>query len=421
MKDKLRSSEEHFRKDVIRRSSPWIGSLILFALLIRTITGYIKTEPGVLILIISLGFFIIPLLLRHISVRTASMFFLFNLSAVGLVGGFFNGGMQATSNVIYILLPLAGFLTNGKFGAKFAITLTLVQLLILATFEHLEYIQVFQRPAAFSRYLTLAIFLGALASYISGSVYERSRRKSEKRIFELVGVMQENARLASLGEMASGVAHEINNPLAIIVGTAEKIKRMLNDPSKSKEQIDVELDKLISIAFRAGKISKSLLTFSRDSKNDPFHLCRTGDLIKGTLSLCQERFRVHQIKLEIMDCPDVELECREGQISQVLLNLLNNAFDAVQSLPEKWVRLELKVIENKFLQFSVTDSGKGVPAEIAHKLMEPFFTTKAIGQGTGLGLSISRGIVASHHGSLILDQKSPNTRFVVQIPMFQTM
>lgn len=92
------------------------------------------------------------------------------------------------------------------------------------------------------------------------------------------------------------------------------------------------------------------------------------------------------------DIPDLKIECQPTQISQVIINLLNNAFDAVSMLPEKWVHVDVIPHGNERLKIIVTDSGQGIPDAISEKMMEPFFTTKPVGKGTGLGLSISQGI-----------------------------
>ena len=109
------------------------------------------------------------------------------------------------------------------------------------------------------------------------------------------------------------------------------------------------------------------------------------------------------------------IPCQRTQISHVLLNLLNNAFDAVQSLSKKWVRI-LVSEELQFINISVMDSGRGIPREIAEKAMHPFFTTKPLGKGTGLGLSISKAIAEAHHGRLSIDPRGPNTRVVLTLP-----
>jgi signal transduction histidine kinase len=115
-----------------------------------------------------------------------------------------------------------------------------------------------------------------------------------------------------------------------------------------------------------------------------------------------------------------DLDCREVQLSQVILNLLNNAFDAISELPNKWVHLESRMNEG-IIEIRVIDSGSGIPEELREKILQPFFTTKEVGQGTGLGLSISKGIIESHGGTLSIDIKSQNTCFVIQIPQAKTV
>ena len=106
------------------------------------------------------------------------------------------------------------------------------------------------------------------------------------------------------------------------------------------------------------------------------------------------------------------------QLGQVLLNLLSNAHDAVQALSEKWVKVAVED-RGPDLLISVTDSGPGIPTEVADRLMEPFYTTKEVGKGTGLGLSISKGIIDAHQGKIELDRHSPNTRFNITLPKFR--
>ena len=109
------------------------------------------------------------------------------------------------------------------------------------------------------------------------------------------------------------------------------------------------------------------------------------------------------------------MQCRATQISQVLLNLLNNACDAIRDLPEKWIRIGYEESVAGF-ELSVTDSGTGIDRAILDKLFQPFFTTKGVNVGTGLGLSISKGIAESHGGSLEYDSSCPNTRFILSLP-----
>ena len=228
----------------------------------------------------------------------------------------------------------------------------------------------------------------------------------------------QSAKMASLGEMAGGIAHEINNPLAIIQGKSQQLIRTIQRGKFTPEYGSEELSKIVKTSERIAKIVRGLRAFSRNAEKDPFLSFELKALFDDVLGLCSEKFKAHQIKLEISSTPSIFLQCRPVQLEQVLLNLLNNAHDAVLPLADKWIRIDSKILDGKVL-ISVTDSGCGIPPEITNKLMQPFFTTKAVGKGTGLGLSISKGILEDHHGHLRYDASSPNTRFEIELPLKQ--
>lgn len=224
-----------------------------------------------------------------------------------------------------------------------------------------------------------------------------------------------SSKMVALGEMSSGIAHEINNPLSIIVGRASQIKNLLSGDNIDKSKITELLEKIEATALRISKIIRGLKNFSRSGDEDPFVPTPLRQIIEDTLGLAQERFKNHGVELRLEDVPDVTLSCRSIQLTQVMLNLLNNAFDAVSNLPTKWVQLSYQ-LKAEGLEICVTDSGQGISEVIAQKMMMPFFTTKEVGKGTGLGLSISKGIIEAHGGSFQLNAKSQNTQFVVYIP-----
>jgi PAS domain S-box-containing protein len=228
--------------------------------------------------------------------------------------------------------------------------------------------------------------------------------------------MLQISKLSSLGEMSAGIAHEINNPLAIILGKAQHLKLVLNQESPSMDSVKRGIDVIESTSNRIARIIKGLQIFSRDGNRDAFESKSVRDLIEDTISFCHSRFKNHGTRLDIEEVPaDLALDCQATQISQVILNLLNNAFDAVQTLPEKWVRIGVSDLGAR-VEIRVSDSGTGISPEIAKKILEPFFTTKEVGKGTGLGLSISLGIVKSHGGDLRLDRTAQHTTFVINLP-----
>jgi len=235
---------------------------------------------------------------------------------------------------------------------------------------------------------------------------------------EAVRQLMASAKMSSLGEMAGGIAHEINNPLAIIQGKSKQLIKYANAGNLDPKVAAQELEKISSTTERIAKIVQGLRAFSRNADNDAVVPVDLTELMDNVMALCLERFRANGIRLDVNLDPGLTLECRSIQIEQVLINLLNNAFDVVSSLNEKWVRLDVSATDN-MIRISVTDSGKGIPDNIVDKLMQPFFTTKDIGKGTGLGLSISKGLVEQHHGRFYFDASHPNTRFIVELPMKQ--
>ena len=224
------------------------------------------------------------------------------------------------------------------------------------------------------------------------------------------------SKMASLGEMAAGIAHEINNPLLVILGKADQMRTRLAKIPADLPSLCSDLDKIETTVDRISKIVRGLRLFSRSSEKDPMRISSLSDIVSDTMELCRERFKFHEIDLKLSVGSDFRLQCRPAQISQVLMNLLSNSLDAVDMHNQKWIELRAEQARANQIRISITDSGGGIPPEVAGRMMEPFFTTKEIGRGTGLGLSISRGIIEEHSGQLFYDNTCAHTRFVIELP-----
>jgi PAS domain S-box-containing protein len=244
------------------------------------------------------------------------------------------------------------------------------------------------------------------------------RRKAEAQLEANRAQLVSSARLASLGKMAGGIAHEINNPLAIIHASADDLLRR----AKQSAPVPLEIvlrngERIQQTADRIARIIKSMRRLAREGSRDRLCSTQVSKIVEESLEVCRERFRDHSVKLLLPPIdPELHVYCREVQIAQVLVNLLQNAFDAVLEQPEdRWIRLDVRLREDAVV-FSVIDSGRGVPPEVKARIMEPFFTTKGVGKGTGLGLSISRTIIEEHSGKLELTEEAGHTCFSFRLP-----
>ncbi len=252
-----------------------------------------------------------------------------------------------------------------------------------------------------------------------GMIFERRRAQDE--VAESHVKMIAAAKMATLGEMAGGIAHEINNPLSVIQGYLARIRRGIEWPD-ARERTEESIAEINATLMRITRIVNGLRAFARDSTADPFEPVKIQRVMADTLALSAERFRSRGIALAVEPVdPALELECRPSQISQVLINLLNNAFDAVQegrARGSKRVSLATRD-RGDTVELVVEDDGPGIPTDVREKVLLPFFTTKPVGRGTGLGLSISKGIVESHTGTLEFWSEPGATRFVVTLPKTQ--
>lgn len=228
-------------------------------------------------------------------------------------------------------------------------------------------------------------------------------------------------KLAALGEMASGVAHEINNPLAVIRLSLGYLQMNLRSELGANTKIDAIFVKLFKSVDRVAWIVRGLTIFSKQKESESFEIESIRKIIDNTLDLCEAKFSLKDIRI-VVDIPEtIKVSCRPTQISQIFFNLFSNCYKALHGaeVSEKIISVQGEV-KGDSVYVSFTDSGPGVSAKDKLKLFQPFFTTREVGSGTGLGLSIALGIAKQHGGDLFLDETHQKTTFTLRIPLTQT-
>lgn len=222
-------------------------------------------------------------------------------------------------------------------------------------------------------------------------------------------------KMAALGEMASGVAHEINNPLAIISGRLQVLKLKMLERNVAPADLQPDIDSTIAACERIASIVIGMKNLSQHRENAIPEKWDLKSIAADVINLSRGRLKAHNVRF-VEATESHYVFCNPTQVGQIVLNLLNNAIDAVCELPSRWIRFEMKQVGNR-LVVSVTDSGAGIPEPVAKRIFDPFFTTKTSGKGTGLGLSISRSLAEANGARLEYDAQSPNTRFVLTFPL----
>jgi signal transduction histidine kinase len=220
-------------------------------------------------------------------------------------------------------------------------------------------------------------------------------------------------KMTAMGQMAGALAHEIRNPLSVIVG-------YVNDLLENRRDDDPLVKPLAAIrrsAERCNELMENLLRFSRRPKeSEPF---KVKDALQEAMTLVRMSAKMSQVQCNLDVRADPILSARRGEIQQIVINLMSNAVDAMPQGGTLTVVLEEDdSVGQRWVKISVHDTGEGIPVDIRRRIFEPFFTTKDPGKGTGLGLSIVRDIVGNYHGVLELDSEvHQGTTFIVRLPL----
>jgi len=240
----------------------------------------------------------------------------------------------------------------------------------------------------------------------------REIRHAYEELKSMQNKLLQAEKMASIGLLASSLAHELDTPLTTISGYCELLEEDIRD-EKLLSRIKIISEQII----KCQKTIRNLLDFSRKSTCEK-KICNIHHLINNTLLLVEHRLKIHKINLHKTFDEDVPPLLVDGnQIQQVILNLVNNAVDALPQGGNMFIETRLNK-EAKSVEIVFDDNGIGISGEDLKRVFDPFFTTKEPGRGTGLGLSICNNIISAHNGKITLESRLGNgTRFVVSLPI----
>jgi signal transduction histidine kinase len=268
--------------------------------------------------------------------------------------------------------------------------------------------------------LTLFIWIfGVLLAFFIYFKVVNSESKILLKMLKQEKLLLENEKLSTLGELASSIVHEIKNPLMLIDIEAKYIAKTLDKENIKIEIVDKKLNKISEMSKRINKISTTITTYSRNSQQDPFEKINILKILEESIYITNLKAAKSNVKIEY-NSSSIELMCRQHQIEQVLINLINNSIDAIEDFEEKWIKLTVEKVNHElkeWLRITIEDCGLGIAKENIDSIFTSFYTSKKAGKGTGLGLSVAQKIIESHQGKIFYDRESFHTKFIIELPL----
>ncbi len=319
-------------------------------------------------------------------------------------------GQRETATAILLLTVIATYGTTSGYG-PFAAMTSVESMLLLQSFVIVLTITSLSLAAAFSQQREARVAIAESQQHIRGLLQEAERREQELR--EKQQQLVQVAKLASIGELTTGIAHELNNPLnniGLCIGNA--LDQL--EAGHPNDLIARHLRTGMQQVHRGAAIINNLRTFGRaaSAENEPLPI---NTVVASALQLIEAPLRLSNIEVSLDLSPsNPVIVGNRIQLEQVFLNLLSNARDAVSEVPKGKIRVATWA-EGDSTNVVFEDNGMGIPAEALPRIFDPFFTTKAVGQGTGLGLSIVYSIIREHRGKILAENRQEGgVRFLVQ-------
>jgi signal transduction histidine kinase len=234
------------------------------------------------------------------------------------------------------------------------------------------------------------------------------RVNAYQKIGRLEGELERASRAAEISYIAGSIAHDIKNPLTVILGKLEMLKRKTNEKDL--------VDKITINGKKINKIIDTYLNLLRSNKDDKRGIYNLKNIIVDSIETCESKIRIHNIQVENLIPDDIYIECNNIKIEMSLVNLISNACDANSGKDSAWIKIKAYHEGEKFL-ILVMDSGDGIPEDIQKSMFQKQFTTKNYSKGTGLGLDIVKQFLEEHGFSISYQDDYANTCFAISVPL----
>lgn len=399
-----------------------LNSIAMLALMVVVyfIFFYLMTENFLMLLsVVPMGGILISIpVLNYLEKSTISKYLIFTAGSINIMMSVWWLGVRSEVHHYYYVMIVATFVCfsqDQKRSKLFFLVLSAVSLIVIkinpegmfsGTLNNSEstitLLSVFS--IGFAAFLIIA--MGEVMSDIVQSLHFQSLQEKARKV--------EVSRLEAINTLSGGVAHEINNPLAIISSVVDRLDKL--DPHNPEDKIK-EKDLKFRIKNQVSRISsivKNLRSFSEKSDLMTWGVVSPAILMDECIELCSAKLSKFDIRIENLIDRNISLYGSKSQLMQLFISLIVNSIDSIKLLEMRWIRLESQP-EGQYYQIRITDSGAGIDSKIRDRIMQPFFTTREPGQGTGLGLTLATSIAEQHGGTIMLDHSSRqnNTCFIV--------
>lgn len=368
------------------------------------------------------GAFALFILFGILSFFSISLVWLFRLSIITALGAFFNqifytGGILSSGIAEFVIPPLLAFFYRPIHDRYIFMVLSALCMIGMYPLTNLGYTQNLL-PGHFANTHALAcvVFVFTIVSIYTFlfrnalMVKNKKLGESMKQLQETTHKLVQSEKMASLGMLSAGVAHEINNPLNFIKGGIE----ILEDGLKEEQELKFEAAPSIHVIKeglkRATVIVNSLNHFNRNSESMN-EQCNINQILNNSLVVLQPKLKYKGEVVTELDKEDLVIAGNEGKLHQAFLNIISNAEQAISR--DGTITIKSKKKKDR-IEVEISDNGEGISEENLLKISDPFFTTKPAGKGTGLGLSITYGIIEQHYGNIKVTSKvGKGTKFLI--------